>query len=304
MDVIRSTALAAAALGTAAATARAGTEPRCAHEVIAYVAGAGTGAAYRDPTAALGPPTRFTGSGVEPGAVTPFRPAFMPGEIVSVGRGGELVVAFAEPVADDPRNPHGIDLIVYGNAFCPDADAPSGSAAGVFAEGGSVEVSADGLDWRMVAGAEADGGLPTLAYSDVGPYATSPGLDATDPARPVDPAVTPESLAGLGWDELVAAYGGASGGSRIDLASVGLAAARFVRIRTAPDAPFVPEVDAIVAVRPAGAAGDLDGDGSVNGLDLGILLGAWGPCGTCASDMNGDGSVDGLDLGSLLGGWS
>jgi hypothetical protein len=66
----------------------------------------------------------------------------------------------------------------------------------------------------------------------------------------------------------------------------------------------VPEVDAIVAVRPAAAAADLDGDGAVNGLDLGILLGAWGACASCAADMNGDGMVDGLDLGAMLGAWS
>ena len=96
-----------------------GTTPpsRCASAVIAYEPGSGTGASYRNPAAALGEPTRFTGTGVEPGAVTPFRPAFMPGEIVSVGRGGVLVLAFEEPVLDDPRHPHGVDLIVYGNVI-------------------------------------------------------------------------------------------------------------------------------------------------------------------------------------------
>ena len=49
---------------------------------------------------------------------------------------------------------------------------------------------------------------------------------------------------------------------------------------------------------------DLTGDGTVNGADLGILLGAWGACASCAADMNGDGMVDGLDLGSMLGAWS
>lgn len=50
---------------------------------------------------------------------------------------------------------------------------------------------------------------------------------------------------------------------------------------------------------------DLSGDGIVNGADLGILLGAWGPggAGTCA-DLNGDGVVNGNDLGVLLGAWS
>jgi hypothetical protein len=39
----------------------------------------------------------------------------------------------------------------------------------------------------------------------------------------------------------------------------------------------------------------------VNGIDLGLLLGAWGNAGP--GDINGDGSVDGLDLGLLLSNW-
>lgn len=306
MDVTRMAAL-AAALAPAALGVEALAEapaPRCASSVVSYTTGTGTGAAYRNPLAALGPPTRFTGVGLEPGPVTPFRPAFMPGEIVSVGRGGSLVVAFEQPVLDDARHPFGIDLIVYGNAFCADAEYPSGVASATFSEGGTIELSADGVAWVTVGGAEADGGLPTLGYSDVEPYATKPGLVPTDPARPVDPALAPSSLAGLAWDELVAAYGGAAGGTGIDLAPLGLASARFVRISVAADAAFVPEVDAIVAVRAVPASGDLDGDGAVNGLDLGILLGAWGACAGCAADMNGDGTVDGLDLGAMLGAWS
>lgn len=50
--------------------------------------------------------------------------------------------------------------------------------------------------------------------------------------------------------------------------------------------------------------GDLDGDGHVDGSDLGALLGEWGPCAGCASDFGGDGVVDGDDLGVLLGGWT
>ncbi len=57
----------------------------------------------------------------------------------------------------------------------------------------------------------------------------------------------------------------------------------------------------VFAPAPACPA-DLTGDGSVDGADLGTLLGSWGPC-TCAADLNGDGSVDGADLGALLGAW-
>jgi Tol biopolymer transport system component len=54
---------------------------------------------------------------------------------------------------------------------------------------------------------------------------------------------------------------------------------------------------------PAGIPGDLNGDGLVNGADLGALLAAWGPCAGCAADLDGDGTVNGADLGVLLAHW-
>ena len=50
---------------------------------------------------------------------------------------------------------------------------------------------------------------------------------------------------------------------------------------------------------------DLNSDDVVNGEDLGILLGSWGPCGAsdCIADLNDDTVVDGADLGILLGRW-
>ena len=54
-------------------------------------------------------------------------------------------------------------------------------------------------------------------------------------------------------------------------------------------------------VETIGCAGDLTGDGAIDGADLGLLLGAWGLPGD--SDLNGDGTTDGADLGLLLGAW-
>lgn len=297
-------ALALTLASFAAESAVAQAPPRCASAVVRYVAGEGAGASYQDPQAALGAPTRFTGEGVYPSCVTPFNGAFMPGELVSVGRGGELVVSFDAPVADDPRNPFGIDLIVYGNSFCIDASYPEGIVGGTFNDGGTVDVSADGVTWVTVPAIEADGGLPTLGFADIGPYDVVPGQVPTDPARPVDPTIAIADLEGLTWPELLAVYDGTAGGTRIDLADAGIASIRFVRIRVAADAPAVPEIDAIVAVRPGAGPADLNGDGTVNGDDLGIMLGAWGPCSGCAADLDQSGNVDGDDLGSLLGSWT
>ncbi len=59
-----------------------------------------------------------------------------------------------------------------------------------------------------------------------------------------------------------------------------------------------------VTIGDAGPVGDLNGDGIVNGADLGLLLGAWGACVGCSEDITGDGQVDGADLGLLLGDWT
>ncbi len=46
---------------------------------------------------------------------------------------------------------------------------------------------------------------------------------------------------------------------------------------------------------------DLNGDGQVNGADLGLVIGGWGQPGP--ADLNGDGTVDGADLGMVIGTW-
>ena len=52
----------------------------------------------------------------------------------------------------------------------------------------------------------------------------------------------------------------------------------------------------------SGEPADLDGDGTVGGADLALLLGAWGSADPSA-DLNADGVVNGADLALLLGAW-
>ena len=64
-----------------------------------------------------------------------------------------------------------------------------------------------------------------------------------------------------------------------------------------------------IVIQTAGAEnplGDLNADGVVDGTDLGLLLGSWGPCAAqpCTADLSSDGLVDGTDLGLLLGAWT
>ena len=48
---------------------------------------------------------------------------------------------------------------------------------------------------------------------------------------------------------------------------------------------------------------DFNADGSVDGTDLGMLVGSWGECECCDRDLTRDGFVAGDDLGQLLASW-
>ena len=69
---------------------------------------------------------------------------------------------------------------------------------------------------------------------------------------------------------------------------------------------FMPSVlaGALLTSIPAMAdcPGDLDGDGVIDGTDLGLMLGVWNT-GDPNADLDGDGSVDGADFGLLIAGW-
>jgi hypothetical protein len=58
-------------------------------------------------------------------------------------------------------------------------------------------------------------------------------------------------------------------------------------------------ISAVTCVNPC--LGDLDGNGVVNGADLGSMLAAWGTPGN--SDLDGNGDTNGADLGTLLSAW-
>lgn len=223
-----------------------------ADRVVSFTPGVGGAAGFDNPSTALGSPTRITGDAIGfPGPVTPFAAAFESDELVSIGRGGSLTVAFDEPIFDSPDNPYGIDLLIFGNSFYFDV-SPSftGLAGPLSAEGGLVEVSADGVTWFALQGA-ADGAYPTLAYTDLaGPYDSNPGNSPTDFTRPVNPAF---DATGLTFAEIVAGYQGSGGGAGFDIASTGLSSISFVRVSNPLNATGTPEIDGFAAVPAPGA---------------------------------------------------
>lgn len=62
--------------------------------------------------------------------------------------------------------------------------------------------------------------------------------------------------------------------------------------------PFAGSVEPTFVATP----GDLDIDGTVDGVDLGIMLAAWGSP-SSEADLDGDGVVSAADLGLLLANW-
>ncbi|MEX2217427.1 MAG: PQQ-binding-like beta-propeller repeat protein [Phycisphaerales bacterium] len=227
-----------------------------ASQVMSYSAGANPATGMTDPQTALGEPTRFTGVGSFPGAVTVFNPPWMPTEIASLGVGGSLVVRFDTPIVNDPQNPYGLDLLVFGNAGYIDQSFPQGITNGtLFGAGhGRIEVSADNADWRPILGVEADGAFPTLGYSDLtDPYSPNPGSVLTDFTRPVNPAL---NAAGMTFAQIVAAYAGSGGGTGVDISATGLGSISYVRI-TNPNPSGTVEIDAFARVTPIPAPGAL-----------------------------------------------
>ncbi len=216
-----------------------------ADAVVSFSPGAGAG--YGVAGDALGGPR---GGGVFQGGLA----------VVSLGIGGTIELEFVDnAVVDEP----GVDLTVFENAFL---DLGAGLVSDPpFSEPGRVWVSQDGESW-VAFGCALDaedapyhpgcaGVYPVLASVDepAGPHATEPSDVPIEDlvGQPVIGFPTPPG----------------SGGDSFDLADVGLAWARFVRIEAAPfeTPPSGPDnagfdLDAVAAVHSRPFTDD-DGNG-------------------------------------------
>ena len=144
-------------------------------------------------------------------------------DVLSLGSGGEIVLGFGEhAIADGP----GPDFVVFENAFWP-----GGEQSQVYAELGEVSVSEDGKVWQtFTCDTDGDGNgnfsgcagwTPTLAYD-------------------------PDALVPLDSEK--------SGGDAFDLTDIGVAQARWVKIRD------------LKTLEPAGTSSgfDLDAVGAIH----------------------------------------
>lgn len=200
---------------------------------------------FNDPTNVLGRPSAWNesqtwGMWVEPAMpVTPAVPAYGSGMLLSL-EGSEpeaayVTIKFDHDVVDDPKNPFGLDFIVFGNAGftgagnemvtpTTDPDTYAFANANTFNEPGIVEVSQDGETWYRFTGSRAADDFPTLGYV-YDAENPDPGLfegnrwwgGKTDACFPVDPRVTWKSAAGLSLGEIARRFNGSAGGTGFDL---------------------------------------------------------------------------------------
>ena len=193
-----------------------------ADTVVSYDAGDATD--YLNSTAALGEPSRTTAawpSGVESVRMTvaPWQES----EILKIGNGGHLVVAFDDPVQNDPLNPYGIDLLVFTNLGLVSSDWPVSQtiATPLFWFGGvigQVYVSQDNATWYEVTGPGTM--FPTQGYLSPEADAWTTGAAPTNYTLPVDPGLSLDALAGLTLTQAMVLYNGSGGGMGIDLSGL------------------------------------------------------------------------------------
>jgi hypothetical protein len=251
----------------------------------------GVGETHNNPNVAIGRPSVDTLYYADERPVVPLFAASGSHQIVTVGFGGHLVLKFDHRVSDDENNPHGVDFIVFGNAWqmigfeqkwhYGDPKQAMVATDIVFNEPGMVSVSQDGetwysYDWSVDPNAPAaDDFAPTLGrvFDESDPYDGYDGWenlwwgDKTDPTVPLDPNITASDFKGKSLAEVCLMYGESAGGTGFDLR--GLAAAdyealsvdsvtgrrwiQYVKIESVDvDNINTPEIDAVADVSACG----------------------------------------------------
>lgn len=225
-----------------------------ATEVVSYTAGTNAhqygGDSWLNPACSTGEPSRTTGTFLWDD-VTMFNAPYLNDQLVSIGSAGELVISFDHDVRNDPYNPYGIDLLVFGNCMFEDTDFPNGLSGGTFSEPGRISVSQNGITWHDVT-VTADNIFPTLGFTDTphahGNKSLGRGSNETCFVTPVDPSISYNNKT---YAELIDLYNGSGGGSGVDISEAGLDWIRYVKVWQPPNELWSTEVDAFSDIAPS-----------------------------------------------------
>jgi hypothetical protein len=154
-------------------------------------------------------------------------------DVLSLGNGGELVLGFDTAIVDGP----GFDFIVFENPF------RYGSGL-IYDEPGEVSVSDDGVTWQTFS-CQVPCATPACSPPPYGAcggwHVVYANWQAPNPINPLDPSV--------------------AGGDAYDLAAIGVAHARYVRIQDRTAEACNPKAT------PGTNGFDLDAIGIVNAAD-------------------------------------
>ncbi len=219
-----------------------------ARSVVAY-SNLGTGI-YGDPTATLGPPSRWvrdTQNGGPNQQVAPsigyaswnVSPTGQP-LLCTIRPGGFITLRFHPPIQDSEANLFGQDFIVFGNSVLMCSESLTWNTnlnlANVLAgpdwtEPMAVSVSPDGIRWYTYPNSVtsgADGLWPTQAFQWDGN--TESWGEKSDFTRPVPPSLTRSQLTGQTVASAIQLFQGSGGGTAFDLRPSGFRSIRFIRV--------------------------------------------------------------------------
>lgn len=216
------------------------------------------------------------------------------------GTGDDARVLYLEDAEDGlfdaiPGTTATFDQFVEPSSFTDSVDGDDGAIDGNGNAGHSMLVLQPGAFEATFNPNELNGVLPTafgLVWTDGGVGVSNVTVEAIDGVGNI---VALKTFYSLG-DEF-------SNGTTDEDRFIGVEHSRGLgKVRVTSNRAF--EFDHVQILVPKGplVPGDLNGDGVVNGGDLGILLLNWGTNGL--GDLNLDGIVDGADLGDLLNAWT
>jgi hypothetical protein len=230
---------------------------------------------------------------------------------VTFGPGSSIIVGFDHKVLDDPANPYGIDLIVFGNsAFTSQGSVAPNSDMGTFYLSSTAAINADKVKVAVAAylnpgnpndpnfwfgftyGPSADNLFPTnrFAWDSVNKKWGQP----QNPLKPVNPNLKVSNFDNKTVSQAIALYDGSAGGTGFDLEWLKSqdyqqlpidpqTGRRWIQyVRFSYDGYPTGEIDAVADVAPASVpqfpTGDLNYDYLVDLTDFMLLAQNWMVC--------------------------
>jgi hypothetical protein len=234
---------------------------------------------YNQPYAVLGRPTLEFIDALEDGTIHRTKIVDSPywtdpnGSNVTfvVSTGGQITVKLGRKVYDDPNNPYGVDLIVFGNSYFmgtgyvndqTDLDSYDLST-GIDGHSTTVSVSQDGTNWYAY-------DTVTTLFPQNAYLWDETNHSWTDeemyPTKPLDPSVYSMDFSSQPSANELAPFINSAGGSGYNLSESGFPWIQYVRIQ--PGAGTYTVIDAIAAVNPVtvGDALDITPDDLTSGI--------------------------------------